>query len=308
MSANIKPQHLIPYLVVIGMIAISFSAIFVRWSAAPASVIAMYRLLLTNVCMLPFIWRHVPEMRSLRPFDSFKLAASGAGLGLHFMFWMDSLNYTTVASSTAILTLEPILVTIGAYVLFRQKTGFVAQISMTVAIVGAVCIGWGDFRFSGSALHGDLLSFLSTVAVAVHMLLGKSLRARISAFVYSFFVFLYAGGVLLVYNVIGHIPLLGYPAREWGNFLLLAIVPTVFGHYIFNWLLKYMKTASVSMIVLGEPLGATLLAYVLLGERVTLLQLGAGAMLLVGVAVFLRSSEGEEPPAEPEAQPLRQAD
>jgi len=277
----------------LGIIAISFSSIFIKWSTAPAAVIAMYRLLMTNVLMLPFLWRYIPEIARISFKDWLRTAGSGIALGLHFLFWMDSLRYTTVASSTAILTLEPILVLVGGFIMFGQRTTRTALFAMIIAIVGAVCIGWGDFRFSGDALKGDVLSLVGTIAVAVHMLMGQSIRRHMSAFVYSFFVFLFAAAVLAVYNLFAQVPFSGYPLREWGIFFLLAIVPTVFGHYVFNWLLKYMKATSISMTVLGEPLGATLLAYLLLGETVTMLQLWAGCLLLVGVGLFLRSNEKE---------------
>ncbi|UJF35911.1 DMT family transporter [Paenibacillus hexagrammi] len=279
------------FFVIIGIIAISFSSIFVKWSTASASVTAMYRLLLTNVLMLPFLWKYGAEIVRVSWKSWLRILASGAGLGLHFLFWMDSLRFTTVASSPAILTLEPIFVMAGSFLIFGHRTSRPALISMVIAIVGAISIGWGDFRFSGTGLKGDFLSLLGTAAVAVHMLLGKSLREHISAFVYSFFVFLSAGAVLALYNVVVDESFTAYPLQDWGVFLLLAIVPTVFGHYVFNWLLKYMKAASVSMTVLGEPLGASLLAYFLLNEAITGLQLLAGCLLLIGVAMFLRNNE-----------------
>ncbi|MFD0697055.1 DMT family transporter [Paenibacillus sp. GCM10027628] len=291
MNAMNKTRIPVSMFLFIGIIAISFSSIFIKWSSAPVSVIAMYRLFMTNVLMLPFLWRYGHEISQIRLKEWLRTLASGVGLGLHFLFWMDSLNFTTVASSTAILTLEPIFVLLGAFLLYRQHTSRTALISMVIAIIGAICIGWGDFRFSGAALKGDLLSLLGTVAVAMHMLLGKSIREHVSAFVYSFFVFLFAGGVLAVYNMAAGASFTAYPVKEWGIFFLLAIVPTVFGHYVFNWLLKYMKATSISMTVLGEPLGASLLAYVLLGETITVMQLLAGCLLLVGVGMFLRSNE-----------------
>lgn len=291
MNAMNRTKVPIPVFLLIGIIAISFSAIFVRWSDAPAAVTAMYRLLMTNVLMLPFLWNYRSEITSIRLRDWLRTAASGIALGLHFLFWMDSLRFTTVASSTAILTLEPIFVLAGAFLFYGQKTSRAAVIAMCVAIVGAIFIGWGDFQFSGAALKGDFLSLIGTVAVALHMLWGKGLRERISAFVYSFFVFLFAGLVLAITNVITGTSFTAYPAKEWGVFLLLAIIPTIFGHYVFNWLLKYMKASSVSMTVLGEPLGASILAYFLLGEKITTIQLLAGCLLLVGVGLFLRSNE-----------------
>ncbi|CAG7621426.1 hypothetical protein PAESOLCIP111_02340 [Paenibacillus solanacearum] len=294
MNHNPRPPVPLWLPLMIGIVAISFSSIFVRWSNAPVSVIAMYRLVLTTILMLPFLlMNHRPSMRRLSRKDWLLLFWSGFALGLHFLLWMGSLRFTTVASSTALLTLEPIFVLIGACLVFRQRTHPLAVASMLTAIAGAIMIGWGDWGWGGQALLGDLLSLLGALAVAFHMLIGKNLVQRIPAFVYSFFVFAFAAAVLAVYNVGFGYAMIGYEAKEWGIFLLLAIVPTLFGHYLFNWLLKYMKPESVSMSVLGEPLGAALLAYLLLGESVTWLQAAAGAVLLLGVWMFLRVSKKE---------------
>ncbi|WNR42205.1 DMT family transporter [Paenibacillus roseipurpureus] len=281
----------IPIFLLIGIIAISFSSIFVKWSDASAAVIAMYRLFITNVLMLPFLWKYRNEFKRIVRRDWLRIALSGVALGLHFLFWMDSLRFTTVASSTAILTLEPIFVLVGAFLLHGVRASRSSVIAMCIAIIGAICIGWGDFQFSGEALKGDVLSFVGTIAVALHMLLGKNLRERISAFVYSFLAFLFAALTLAITNVASHEPFTGYPPTDWGVFFLLAVVSTIFGHYVFNWLLKYMKASSVSMTVLGEPLGASMLAYFLLGETITTMQLLAGCLLLIGVGLFLRSNE-----------------
>jgi drug/metabolite transporter (DMT)-like permease len=272
----------------IGIIAISFSSIFIRWSQAPVSVIAMYRLLLTDLLLLPALWAFWPSIRKLSAGDWHRLFWSGAALGLHFLFWMGSLRLTSVASSTALMTLEPVFVMIGSYFAFRHKTGVSAVLGVTVAVAGAFWMGWTDSGISSHALQGDLLSLLGTLAVAFHMLIGKSLRARMSAFIYSFSVFLIAAMMLGVYNIAANVPMSGYPAKEWGIFILLAVVPTLLGHYLFNWLLKYTSATNISMTVLGEPLGATILAYFLLQEPVTGLQIAAGCMLLVGVALFIR--------------------
>jgi drug/metabolite transporter (DMT)-like permease len=291
MNALNRAKIPIPLLLLVGIIAISFSSIFVKWSSSPVSVMAMYRLWITNAIMLPFCFKYLPEIKRIKPKVWFKLALSGVALGLHFLFWMGSLRFTTVASSTAILTLEPIFVMLGSLWLFRQHTSRAALICMIIAIIGAIVIGWGDFRFSGGALEGDFLSLLGTITVAGHILIGKKLREHISAYAYSFFVFFFAGSVLAIYNFGMSYSFVGYAWNEWGNFLLLAIVPTVFGHYLFNWLLQYMKATSVSMTVLGEPLGATILAFFLLGEKITYVQMGAGVLLLIGVSLFIRRNE-----------------
>lgn len=288
-------------LYVIGIIAISFSSIFIRWSSAEVSVIAMYRMYLTNLLMLPLLWSYRGEIAHLTTKQWGRLLFSGLMLGLHFLLWMGSLRLTTVASSTVILTLEPIIVMLGSFFLFGAKINKAMILGVALALIGSIAIGSGDFALSGQAVTGDLLSLLGTVAVAIHILVGKQLLQTISAFVYNFLVFAVAGTSMAVYNAAAGIRFTGYAPREWGIFLLLAIVPTLFGHYLFNWLMKYLSASVVSMAVLGEPVFASLLAWMLLKESLTPLQLSAGALILCGVWIFIRYGK-EAPDTVPEGE------
>ncbi|MBQ4900362.1 DMT family transporter [Paenibacillus sp. Marseille-P2973] len=305
---NMKSKSSVSYelLYIIGIIAISFSSIFVRWSNAEVSIVAMYRLYLTNLLMLPLAWKYRGEMLSLTSRQWKGLLLSGAMLGLHFLLWMSSLRLTTVASSTVILTLEPILVMLGSFLLFGVKINRPMLIGMGVALAGSVAIGSGDFKLSGTALQGDLLSLLGTIAVAVHMLAGKQLLKNMSAFVYNFWVFFTAATMLAGYNAVRGFAFTGYAPREWGIYLLLAIVPTLFGHYLFNWLMKFISASAVSMAVLGEPVFASLLAWLLLKESLTGVQLIAGVAILGGVWIFIRYGK-ETSEAEPELSSLKES-
>ncbi|WP_040948767.1 DMT family transporter [Gorillibacterium massiliense] len=295
MSVRTKPSTItLSLLLLVGIIAISFSSIFIRWSAAPISVIAMYRLYLTNLIMLPFLIKFWPEIKAIPLRNWLLLLVTGAALGVHFLFWMSSLRYTSVASSTAILSLEPVLVLLGSILAFRQRNHPLVVVGMIVAVIGTALIGWGDFGLSARYLQGDVLSLLGTAAVAVHMLLGQKLRATMSAYVYSFFSFFMAANVLALYNLILGYSFGGYSAREWGIFALLAIIPTLIGHYLFNWLLKYMKASSVSMSILGEPVGSTILAYFMLKESVPIITGVAALLLLLGVWLFMKGGEREK--------------
>lgn len=208
-------------------------------------------------------------------------------LALHFLLWMGSLKYTSVASSTMIMALEPVFIMLGVYFLYKEKTALSAILGLGIAIGGVVFIGWGDIGISADNLKGDLLSVGGTVAVAIHMLIGQKLVVRMPSYLYSLIVFLSAAGVFAVYNLFMGISFFNYPAKEWGIFVLLAVVPTVFGHILFNWLLQYVSATTVSMNILGEPVGASILAYLLLGEQLTTLQWAGGLLVMIGLAVYL---------------------
>ncbi|NBC68189.1 EamA family transporter [Paenibacillus sacheonensis] len=273
------------------MLAISFAPILVRSSDAPVSVQGMYRLLFTFLVMLPFGGRQLRELHTISRKDWLLLLAAGFFLALHFLLWMASLTYTSIASSTILLALEPVFVMVGAYFLFKDRPGRWAIVGMLTALVGAVGIGSGDIGLSQRAFFGDTLSFLGALAVAVNMLIAKQIMRRVSSFLYSFIVFGVTAACFCVYNVAMGIPMTGYPGREWLVFVLLAIVPTVFGHMIFNWLLKYVKPTTISMTVLAEPVGASILGMLLFREMVTGFQLIGGMFIIAGLVLYMRAEK-----------------
>ncbi|MCE3201213.1 DMT family transporter [Paenibacillus sonchi] len=284
-----KPPVPVPLLMLVGIVAISFSAIFIKWSAAPASVQGMYRLLFTSLLMLPFARPYSGAAFALRRKDWMLLGASGILLALHFLLWMGSLKYTSVASSTMIMALEPVFIMLGAYMLYKDRSTGAAILGLAIAIFGVVLIGWGDIGLSSDNLKGDLLSVGGTVAVAGHLLIGQKLVARMPSYLYSLIIFITAAVVFAIYNLLAGIPFFDYPLREWGIFVLLAVVPTVFGHILFNWLLQFTSATTVSMNILGEPVGASMLAFLLLGEQLTGLQWTGGVLVMGGLAVYLLS-------------------
>ncbi|MCD9025539.1 DMT family transporter [Cohnella silvisoli] len=284
-TAPIAP--LIP--LIVGMIAISFAPILVRYSHAPVSVQGMYRMLFTIVIMLPFGTKQIPQIRSITRKDWVLLGLAGFFLALHFLLWMESLDYTSIASSTIILSLEPVFVMIGAYFVFKDRHGKFALMGLFVALIGAFCVGAGDISLSRKAFTGDMLSLLGTLAVVVNMLIAKRILARVPSYLYSLIVFAVAFLCFAMFNLSMDFSFTSYPAREWLIFVLLAIVPTVFGHMIFNWLLQYVKPTTISISVLAEPVGSSLLGMLIFKEMVTSFQLVGGAFIIIGLLLYMRT-------------------
>ena len=274
----------------ISIIAISFSAIFVKWSDAPASILSMYRMWFASILMLPIVWKKRREFKKIVKKDWYFLFFSGLFLAFHFVLWFGSLKLTTVASSTIILALQPIVSLAGGFLLYKERTTLSALMTMGIAIIGAMMIGWGDFGLSKGAIMGDVLSFLSVISVVGYLLIGQSTVKKVSHWLYSFCVFFSAAIVLTIYNFSAGVSVAGYPAKEWGIFLLLATVPTV-SHVINNWLLNYVNATTISMSILGEPVGATILAFFLLHENLAGWQIVGGLLVLAGVFFFLTQKQ-----------------
>lgn len=276
-------------LLLISVVAISFAAIFVKWSEAPATVLSMYRMYLACVLLLPMVYVNRNQFSKLTKKNWFLLFIAGVFLALHFALWFGSLKLTTVASSTIILSLQPILALLGGFLIYKERTHISTILAIGISIIGVVIVGWGDFGHRNiSVITGDVLSFLSVIAIVGYLLIGQNNVKRISHWVYSFCVFLFAAISLNIYNLLSDLPIINYDSKEWGIFILLAIFPTI-AHVIYNFLLNTVNTTFISMSILGEPIGATLLAASILGESIITSQIIGGLLVIMGVFLFLVS-------------------
>jgi len=282
-----------PYIaVIIGAISVSTSAIFVKLaSQAPAAIIANYRLLIAIIIMLPIIIvKHRHEFKAIDRKNWIYSTFAGIFLAAHFILWFESLNYTSVASSVVLVTLQPIFAFLGTYLFFKERFSPGAVISMLIALFGSFIISWGDFQISGMALFGDFLAILGAITITIYFLFGQRLRKQLSLMTYTFIVYSISSITLIIYNLVLQNPFLGYPIDHWWIFIALAIIPTFFGHTLFNWALRWLSTSTISMGIIFEPVGATILAYLIFGERVSAWQWLGGTIILAGLFLFIVST------------------
>ena len=278
-----------PYMAVaIGVVAVSTSAILVKVSSAPSGVIAFYRLFFSVLLMLPvFLIKYVSELRLITKRDWVFTGIAGIFLAFHFILWFESLNYTSVASSTVLVTLQPLFAFIGAYLFFKERVSAKAILSGVIAIGGSVIISWGDFKISGSALFGDFLAIVACALVTVYLLFGQTVRKRMSLITYTFIVYSISSITLFFYVIAVGDSFYPYATSDWVYFVLLALIPTLLGHTLFNWSIKWISASVISMAILFEPVGATVLAFYLLGEKVIWTQIIGGLVVIAGITLFL---------------------
>ena len=278
-----------PYLAIsIGVIAVSFSAILVRFSEAPSSVIAFYRMLFSCLILLPFFLKSsIGEIKRINKRNWILCIAAGTFLAFHFILWFESLQFTSVANSTVLVTMQPIFAFLGTYFLFKERVSFGGVISIIVAITGSALIGASDFGHKDGALLGDMLALMACGLATAYFLIGQMVRKKIRLTVYTFIVYGVSTLVLLVYVWVSNLELLSYPKEEWYIFILLAIIPTLLGHSLFNWAIEWVSTTKISMAILFEPVGAAILAYYFFKEGISVFQLFGSALVLAGLSLFI---------------------
>ncbi|WP_342543191.1 DMT family transporter [Paenisporosarcina sp. FSL H8-0542] len=274
--------------IAVGVIAVALSAIFVKLANADAGVIAFYRMLFSVLIMAPiFFWKYTSEIKQLTKRDwTFSLVA-GIFLAFHFILWFESLNYTSVASSTVLVTLQPIFAFAGTYFFFKERLSLKTIVSGVIALGGSILISWGDFRISGSALYGDVLALIACALVTAYLLFGQDVRQRLSLVTYTFVVYGISTITLFFYVLIKGESFGPYPADDWLWFILLAIVPNLLGHTLFNWSLKYVSTNVISIAILFEPVGAAILAFYIFDEYLITTQIIGGIIVIAGIVLFV---------------------
>jgi drug/metabolite transporter (DMT)-like permease len=274
-----------PYLgLTAATIAVSFSAILIKESSAPSLVIATYRLAITSILLLPFVrGDRLARLRSIDRRTAGLFVASGVLLAIHFATWTASLRYTTVASSVLFVTVHPALVAAAAWIGFGERAGKRAVLGIALTLVGSAVVAGGDVTLGGEALRGDALAFLGALVFAGYLLIGRGARQNTDNFGYSVPVYAVCAVVLMVLSVGFGQSLASFNGTDLLIFVALALIPTIGGHLMYNWTLRYVPAAVVSVSFLGEPVGASLLAWPILGQQLAPSTVIGGVVILTGI-------------------------
>lgn len=277
-------------MIVVGVLGISMSSIFVKYSQAPSAVTAAWRLVWTVLMLTPVVLGKKPVRCELTQTPKklvFLSILSGLFLAIHFVLWFESLQHTSVASSTTIVCTEVIWVCLGFCLFLKGKLSWKAIAAIGVTLFGSVLIAFSDSG-SGAQLYGDILALLAAIAVAVYTLIGRVVREKLSTTVYTYMVYSACAAVLVVTCVSQGSGLFAYGWSAVIVGLLLAVFSTILGHSIFSWCLKYFSPAFVSASKLCEPVVAAILAAILFGEFPAPVQLLGSALILGGVFWYSR--------------------
>lgn len=293
--------------IVFALAAVSTASIFIRYAQqdAPSLVIAAGRLTVASLVLLPLAWmRHRAELTALTRSQWLLAALSGVFLAIHFATWISSLEFTTVASSAVLVSTTPLWVAVFTPLFLKERVKPAALIGMAVALVGGAIIGLSDMcalsreglicpdlatLAQGKAFLGNLLALAGAWAATGYFLIGRRLRERMSVVSYVSVVYAVAAIVLIVWMfAAGHKPW-GLPPRAYLWIALLGLVPQLIGHSTFNWALGYLSAAFVSITLLGEPIGSTILALMLLNEVPSGLKIIGGILILAGIYLSARS-------------------
>lgn len=276
-----QPRYFWPLLAV-GILAISSAAVMIKLCQAGPLAIAFYRLGFAAA----LLWPAFIKQRAWTAFDARKFGLTvlaGVFLTLHFGLWLYSLNYTTVASSVVLVTLNPLFVALLGWIFLGEKVGGKLIAAIFLVVAGGAIIGSGALRSGGQALEGNLLALGGAVMASLYLLIGRRLRPDLGIVPYATVCYTVTALWLLAGSWAFGVPLSGFPLTTWLLFFGLALGPQILGHTVFNWGLKHLPASRIAMMIVAEPIGAAILAFIILGQAPTWGELAGGVLILIGV-------------------------
>jgi drug/metabolite transporter (DMT)-like permease len=292
-----------PYLVLLGgVLTVASASIMIRGAqrlGMPSPTIAALRLGLAALVLLPIaLVRARAEIARLGRREVALGVGAGAFLAIHFFSWILSLEYTSVASSVAMVTTSPLWLGLAAW-LMRERLSGLTWLGVFCTMLGSIVIGFSDGSGADgrNALLGDGLALLGAIAIAGYFLVGRSLQHRLSTLTYvwlvytSAAVFLALAALVAVPAGIGAAPAGAGAAIPPAAYLLalgLALGPQLLGHTALNWSLRHLSPTFVAVATLGEPIGSALLALLIFGQQFQGLQLVGFVVLLAGILIAAR--------------------
>ena len=301
---NTQPSRFLPYLVLgVGLLAISFGAVLARFAQAahvPSLSVAAWRLGLAAIVVTPFALYDIfrPQRRPVRATSPAEpqqwgwALAAGFCLAAHFATWVTSLEYTSVASSAALVTTNPLWIGLFTYYATRELPKRQFMIGMGISLLGSFLIFLSDSQYSASGENttlGNSLALLGALFFSAYLLIGRRLRARLSLSVYVWLAYGIAACFLFISAVFSGQPLLGFSAMGWWALLGMTLGPQLIGHTSYNWALKHVSPALVAVVTLGEPVGGAIMAFIFLGESIGPLQGVGFVLLLMGIYFSARA-------------------
>jgi len=278
--------NLLPYLALAaGILALSFSAMFVRWANAPGPITGLYRVFLSSLLLTPFFLRDYQKQRNINRSNFIFPMLAGLFTAGDFALWNTSVHYTTAANATLLGNTAPLWVALGAWLLFRKKLDGRFWLGLGLALAGATLILGTDFLLHPRLGIGDLMAIGTGMFYGGYFLSTQCSRKYFNPLTHLWLMGVSASFGLLVINLALGNPIGGYSTQSWLVFFLTAIVSQLIGYFSMTYALGHLPAAVVSPTMIGQPIVTAILAIPLLGEIPTALQVVGGVIALAGIYV-----------------------
>lgn len=293
-APNTPSNDTVPALVTVvlplGVLAVSTAAIFIRLADAPGVVVALYRMLIASVLLLPWTLRALARTPLTFHNAPYTILA-GLCLAAHFATWISSLSYTSVTASAALVNTNPLWVALFSWLFLGLAPPLTVLIGAVLAVLGGALISFDGAGVGSQPALGNALAIAGAVAVSAYLLLGRAAQRRgLSVQAYAGSAYAVAALALLPLPLVFDVPYAPYPVATWGWLLLLALVPQMIGHTSFNYAMNHVEPTLVATVILLEPIGAAIMALIIFAEIPSALTAIGAGVLLIGVVLTVRNT------------------
>jgi drug/metabolite transporter (DMT)-like permease len=278
------------FVLITGIVSISFAASFVKLADAPTPVVAALRLIFSSILLFPAVFvsgNLRMEIKNLSKREILFLLLSGLFLSLHFFLWISSLYFTGVTNSVVLVTTSPIFITLFSVFVFREAVSRSFWIGLAIAVAGCIILGGNDIIGGMTMWKGDLLAIAGAISIAGYFIVGSVLRKKLSLLAYIIPVYITAAVFLTITLLFSGNSLSGYSFGTYFYCLMMAVICQIIGHSSFNWALNRLKAPMATMAIIGEPVGAALLAFLILGDVPSFPTVLGGLVILAGISIIL---------------------
>ncbi len=279
-------------ILVVGILSVSSASIFIKFCTdVPAIMISTYRLVIASIILIIISKFKKLPILSYDKKIYFWGSISGLFLALHFITWISSLKYTSVASSVVLVDTNPIFVGILSYLFLKERHSINLIFAIILSFIGATLIAVGDsglynlFIQNKEALIGDILALCGAISCSVYLVIGSKMRKNLDILPYITIVYSFAAIFLLITSLFVKLSFTGYKTSSYLFMFLLAIIPQLLGHTSFNWALRHLKPSFVAITILGEPVCATILAFLFFGEKIHKLQFFGIIFIFIAIII-----------------------
>lgn len=272
---------------ILAVLATTYAGPIVRFASAPAVAIAFWRLTLVLPVTVGLATRERQGREARAAFPLMLL--SGLLLAVHFWTWIASLRFTTVASSVVLVSLKPLFAWGIAAWWLGERPDRHERWGIALAVAGACLIGLVDARLSLGALGGDVLALLGALTGAGYYVIGRRVRQTVGVWSYASAVYAVAAVALGFVAALRNAPLTGFGSRDWIVFGAMAAGPMLVGHTGMNYALRHFRATTVNVAALGEPVGASVIAWLVpsIHEVPPVSAVIGGVLVLAGIVLAL---------------------
>ena len=276
-------------LLIIGLVAISTSPVIAKMlPLVPATVIAFWRMAIASALL--WVYSVFFSYKSVKSNNSILVYLAGASLAMHFIFWFGALKLTSIANTTVLGIVAPAFTLLIEKLFYGKKIGAFSSIALIIVFIGCVIVQGSDLgRFSGEGL-GNIMAILSAVFLGIVFLIGSKARQEIGVLTYTKNLFSVSALVLLSCSLLLNNPVFNYSINNYFWLCMLGVVPTLIGHTIFSYSIKYVSPTIITSIPLGEPIIASILAFVLFKEGVSSFVFMGGLVIAVGLILLIKNN------------------